>query len=274
MTLPPYSISAMPTEQVIGREGERDGIDVVIEQPETVDEIEDRREEEMDSLFQIRQARRREAAEREERRRLRREARQRGDTATLNRLQRESRQRAQGPADGVTLSSQLIVEHQNRNRDRRVSSVQYQAVGVARHDGTRIRAASVDSDNKPLLSSAASMAGTSRDSLSIHQHARDRSTASLQSVSSMESASTSGNGLDFRPGHGYEVISLEDGNATTAVDPAPNEPPPNYEAAQWGEAPPYESPMPATISAPQTRRASGIPAIRVSSTPSPILPPP
>ena len=41
MTLPAYSKSVRENEQVLGREGERDGIDVVLEQPETIDEEEE-----------------------------------------------------------------------------------------------------------------------------------------------------------------------------------------------------------------------------------------
>ncbi|KAF2785605.1 hypothetical protein K505DRAFT_6412, partial [Melanomma pulvis-pyrius CBS 109.77] len=83
MTLPAYSPAARENEQILGREGERGGIDTVLEFPETNDDEEQRREGEMESLYQIRLARRREAAEREERRQARREARARGDTAAL-----------------------------------------------------------------------------------------------------------------------------------------------------------------------------------------------
>jgi hypothetical protein len=279
MTLPPYTIAARPTEQVLGREGERAGIDLVIEQPETVDEEEERREEEMESLFQIRQARRQEAAEREERRQARREARLRGDSETLNRIQRESRLRAQRQTEGATLSAQMIAEHQGKSRDRRVSAVQYQDIGVARHDGSRIRAPSMESDNRPLLSSAASMAGTaasgSRQSLQLHQHGRDRSTTSFQSISTVGSNSSD----DARSGNDFEVISLDGGRtrshsaaapsiASVTAGTAPHEPPPNYDEQHWEDAPPYESPV--TRTNPQFPR---LPSIRVSSNISPILPP-
>ena len=70
MTLPPYSYSPKPTEQILGREGERAGMDIVAEFPGTADEEENRREDEMESLYQIRQARRQEIADSEEINRL------------------------------------------------------------------------------------------------------------------------------------------------------------------------------------------------------------
>src|SRR5204863_1941443 len=113
MTLPKYSPIPKPTEQVIGREGERDGMDIVVEFPETAEEEELQREEQMESLYQIRLARRREIAEREERRRERREARERGDWARLEELRRERRARAdsQGTSNGstTTLSAAALI---------------------------------------------------------------------------------------------------------------------------------------------------------------------
>lgn len=162
ITLPAYSRAPKDTEQVIGREGERAGMDTVVEFPETQDQEEARREDQMESLYQIRLARRREIAEREERRRERREARDRGDTARLEELRRESRQRASESATslngGVSVSAAtLIAEHQSRGRERRVSSVAYGALGEVRHDGTRLRANSNDSERGGLLSGAAPM---------------------------------------------------------------------------------------------------------------------
>ncbi|KAJ9627137.1 hypothetical protein H2203_003598 [Taxawa tesnikishii (nom. ined.)] len=83
MTLPSYSATPRAGEGVLGREGERAGMDTVVEFPETNDQEEARREEEMESLYQIRLRRREEAAERDERRRLRREARERGTMQSL-----------------------------------------------------------------------------------------------------------------------------------------------------------------------------------------------
>ncbi|KAF2088797.1 hypothetical protein K490DRAFT_55423 [Saccharata proteae CBS 121410] len=163
MTLPAYAPTARENERILAREGERAGIDVVLEFPESDNEEETRRNEEMESLYQIRVARRAEQAEREDRRRRRREARERGDMETLSRLRRESRmQRGGRGVDGQQSSAQLIAEHQAQvqARERRVSSVQYAALGVQRHDGTRLRANSTEDDNRPLLEGAASMADT------------------------------------------------------------------------------------------------------------------
>jgi hypothetical protein len=271
MTLPVYSPVARPTELVLGREGERAGVDMVLEHPETVDEEERRRDEEMDSLYQIRRARRQEAADREERRRQRREARELGDLPMLARLQVESRQQAEAVADGATVSGQLIAEHQNRNRERRVSSVQYFDVGVARHDGSRVRAMSFDSDNRPLLSSAASPAG--RDSISLSTHHRGLSSTSIRSMSSMDCG-----GLGD-PGNGdFEVILLDSRFRSPSMslaesDPARGavDPPPNYEHHRWGDAPPYETPVgPEGVS--RRSNIAVVPAIEITAALSPATP--
>lgn len=160
MTLPPYSQAPKETEQVIGREGERAGMDTVVEFPETVEEEEAVRNAEMESLYQIRQARRQEIEEREERRRQRREARERGDWQRLEELRREARQRnqpLQNVSTGNLTADVLIAEHQSRPKDRRVSSVAYAELGQVRHDGTRLRANSTESERGGLLSEAAPM---------------------------------------------------------------------------------------------------------------------
>jgi hypothetical protein len=166
MTLPVYSQSPKETEQVIGREGERAGMDTVVEFPEDPAEEEARREEEMESLYQIRQLRRQEVAEREQRRQERREARARGDWARLDELTQESRARAERARLGGTAANasstsvsaaSLLAEHQSRERDRKVSAVTYASLGHVRHDGTRVRANSEESERGALLSSAAPM---------------------------------------------------------------------------------------------------------------------
>ena len=53
MTLPAYNVDAGETEQVLGREGERGGIDVVIEHPESQVDAEALREQEMEALYQV-----------------------------------------------------------------------------------------------------------------------------------------------------------------------------------------------------------------------------
>lgn len=199
MTLPAYSSAPKPTEQVIGREGERGGMDVVAEYPETVEEEEGRRDEEMESLYQIRLARRQEIADREARRQARREARERGDFETLDRLRRESRARAHGESSGdlSVSAATMLAEHRSRGRERRVSAVAYGSVGLVRHDGTRLRSSSAhsaDSERGGLLEGAAPMAderpshsrATSRGSIfsSLRpSHDRTRSGSSALSIS-------------------------------------------------------------------------------------------
>lgn len=186
MTLPAYSATARASEKIIGREGERSGIDTVLEFPETLEEEEAQREEEMESLFQIRQARREQQAarrsdrvEREDRRRLRREARARGDTATVEDLRRQSRRaRYEAPTPGFAGGQNpevMMAEHQSRERGRRISSVAYAELGVARHDGSRVRSDSANSDNRPLLDSAAGMGGGSRSISALSSRPRSGS---------------------------------------------------------------------------------------------------
>ena len=50
MTLPAYAPTARDDERIIGREGERGGIDTVLEFPETAEDEEERRDNEMESL--------------------------------------------------------------------------------------------------------------------------------------------------------------------------------------------------------------------------------
>ncbi|KAM0133686.1 hypothetical protein ACHAP3_005813 [Botrytis cinerea] len=178
MTLPAYNMTPGQNEQVLGREGDRGGIDVVLEFPETIDEEESQREAEMEALYQVRLARRRENEEREERRRLRREARERGDHVALRELQSRPANTSTGPT-----VEELRAEHERikKERQRAVSSVAYGDLGVARHDGTRLRANSDESERQGLLGDAASMAASSR------YHRRDRSASSVLSIDTVNS---------------------------------------------------------------------------------------
>jgi hypothetical protein len=136
MTLPEYRpVAAADRERTIGREGERAGIDVVIEFPETIEEEEERREDHMQALYEIRLARQLERAV------------QRESNATIaNRQDRP-----------ISSTSSLLQTLQiAQERERRLSQVQYAEVGVARHDGTRVRPPSSDSD-RPLLEASATM---------------------------------------------------------------------------------------------------------------------
>lgn len=141
MTLPVYTADAQPTEKILGREGERGGIDTVVEFPETAEDEEARREEELESLYQIRAARRQERANRSERRQARREARSRGDATTLERLRSISRRGTSSstlPPSTERNAAAMLREHQARDRGRRISSVSYMDLGIARHDGSRV----------------------------------------------------------------------------------------------------------------------------------------
>ena len=280
MTLPAYSKSVRESEQVLGREGERGGIDIVVEQPETIDEEEERREEEMASLYQIRLQRRREIADRDARRQERREARARGDLVILERLRQESTLRAE--ERDISGATAMIAEHQSRSRDRRVSSVSYADLGVARHDGTRVRANSNESE-RPLLDSAASIGGSTirpwstNDSASFRAHQRGGSSSSIMSLSDTESEMNVPEVImpPFgRAGSDYEVVTMNQGHSRntsrnhtpvvsrsrassntgpvrpsvdTSVDVGdaqiPSADPPSYDSAGFEEAPPYTSPV-------------------------------
>ncbi|KAG5304516.1 hypothetical protein I7I50_11639 [Histoplasma capsulatum G186AR] len=224
MTLPTYSPVPKPTEQVIGREGERAGMDVVVEFPETAEEEESRREEQMESLYQIRLARRQEIAERERRRQERRDARERGDWERLEELRRESRARHRNASQSSAAPSAaaLIAEHQSRGREKRVTSVAYAEVGHVRHDGTRLRASSQESDSRPLLDG--------NSSLSSLSGSRPRAT----SGSSFFSNATSQSDNDTPRGS----ITL----AEADIGDSNIHQPPHYDQLDWGDAPAYRSP--------------------------------
>jgi hypothetical protein len=282
MTLPAYAPAARENEQVLGREGERGGIDTVVEFPEEVDEEEARREGEMESLYQIRLARRQEARDREERRQARREARQRGDYEALAEIRRRAEQAAE-----ESMSAMLIATHQTANRDRRVSSVQYGDLGVARHDGTRLRANSTDSDNRPLLDSAASFGSGGRErglsGATLHTHQRGLSASSLRSVSTGRASeeyefpeatnSHRSNSDDF------EVVSLSHPQSRSlsrvaTPNPVPGIEIPNEDAPAYEDPPIYESPVatraPQLPGAPQLPTLERLPSIQITPEPMPI----
>lgn len=161
ITLPAYRPDADNGEQVLGREGERDGVDVIVELP-TAEDAENLREEEMETLYQIRQTRRRQNQEREDRRRERQEAQQRGDQRALAQIRASTRAANEDHSlDELRANVGRIQE----NRNRSVSSVSYGELGVARHDGSRLRASSNDSERMGLLSDAASITLSDRKSV-------------------------------------------------------------------------------------------------------------
>jgi hypothetical protein len=182
ITLPAYRQAPSHEERVLGREGERDGIDVIVDLPTQEDE-EALREREMDTLYQIRLARRQELADRETRRQLRREAQERRDHAALATL----RTQAQGDnTREIVRGLRETVDRIKDNRQRSVSSVSYADLGVAHHDGSRLRANSSESERVGLLADVASMAATSRPGAQspAPSHTRGRSASSIVSIDS------------------------------------------------------------------------------------------
>ena len=296
MTLPAYNPTPHPHERLIAREGERAGVDTVIEFPETADEEEERREQDMESLYQIRQARRREINERHDRRRERQEAREAGDWARLEqlRLQSEARARARAGSSASAVSSttslpiaaanasSMLAEHHARNssRDRRISSVSYADLGLARHDGSRLRADSVESDHRPLLDSAASMGGDNRSASSIF-HLPTRRLDSHTRAASVESVMTIDSDLaDMTPQSSSEDRSGSSSGGGPPAIPTPgagtnSEPsPPIGEPPEYEDAPPYTSPVagrgePGVPRLPSLRVGQGLPMIEITgSTPA------
>lgn len=275
MTLPAYSAAARENERILAREGERGGMDNVIELPETNDEEERVREEEMESLYQIRLARRVEQADREARRQARRDARARGDVQALADLRR----RAEEAAD-LSVSQMLIAEHQSRqqSRDRRVSSVQYGDLGVARHDGTRLRANSTESDNRPLLDSAASISGQSyrsgaRTSDSHHRglsitsipHSFDSHASDEYDLADASRSNSRSNGTSDE----FEIVSLhpERSHSGSRI-PSPTLDIPREDAPAYEDPPNYESPI--TTRAPQLPNLERLPSIQVTTESTPV----
>lgn len=245
MTLPPYRLDAAQNEQVIGREGERDGIDVIVDLP-TEEEVEALRDEEMESMYQIRLARRQLIEEQQQRRVERQEARSRGDVAALADIR--SRTRA---ANNSTVIDDLRreMERAKENRNLSVSSVSYADVGLARHDGTRIRANSTESERVGLLSDAGTIAVSDNNRLS-QQHSRVMSESSVISMDSnfpspaltrsaeAPSEAMAGSspelveadlGDEAMPPPGYEDVSLVDDDDFQDRSVLPTrEPPPDY----------------------------------------------
>ncbi|KAE8373646.1 hypothetical protein BDV26DRAFT_296761 [Aspergillus bertholletiae] len=272
MTLPAYSSSPKPSEQVIAREGERGGMDVVVEFPETAEEEEERREELMESLYQIRQQRRQEIAEREFRREERRDARERGDYLRLEQLREESRARARGRfsgngSSGNFSSALTLAEARSRGRERRISSVSYAELGYVRHDGTRMRNTSPDepdTDSRPLLSNVDTMstetANRSSTSSLTNVHSRGESYSSAHSAETGESEHDILTPVQSHPASTHSMIPSSGEGDLGAL----HIPPPDYEQLDWGEAPPYESPVAERGTyPPQLRELTPLPTIQI-----------
>ncbi|KAL7939196.1 hypothetical protein V8C35DRAFT_285979 [Trichoderma chlorosporum] len=250
MTLPAYRQMASHNEQVLGREGERDGIDVIVDLP-TEEEVEALRDEEMESMYQIRLARRQMIEEQQQRRVERQEARRRGDTAALADLRARTR-----AANNSTAIEELRreMERAKENRNLSVSSVSYADVGLARHDGTRIRANSSESERIGLLSDSASIGMADVRS---QAHGRGMSVGSVVSMDSnfpspaltrsgdshtntpgqAQSEARAGSspelveadlGEEAMPPPGYEDVSLDDDDFQDRPLSQIHEPPPDY----------------------------------------------
>jgi hypothetical protein len=255
MTLPKYTNTANEGEQVLGRAGERDGVDTIIEMP-SAEQHEALRDEEMETMYQIRLARRQQNAEREERRRLTQEARERGDTVALQELR--ARRRAEGN-DTTTVDDLREAQSDIRTRrERAVSSVSYHDLGVARHDGSRIRANSTESERVGLLSDAASMALSTRSpsamsnrrvsdvgsivpdarSPSAHSHQRIPSVSSMLSLDDNGEMAPRSGATTPRLGGSYN--HMRTGSSPEIVTEADlgdsDMPPPNYEDVSLDDA--------------------------------------
>lgn len=236
ITLPAYSSSPNPTEQIIAREGERAGMDVVVEFPETAEEEESRREGMMESLYQIRLQRRREVNERNARRQARREAREQGNTGRVEQLRLESQARRRDRSATNTserTASMALREHRARSSDGRISRVNYASLGCVRHDGSRVRGNSAESDNRPLLDASAPLGG----------HSRGDSASSLASASSLSDVDTL-NPAPSHPQSARESMSGPSEGPDNGDVGAHSIPPPDYEHLDWGEAPAYDDRSP------------------------------
>lgn len=254
-------------------------MDMVVEYPETAEEQEARREEQMEALYQVRLQRRQEVAEREARRQERRDARARGDSARLGQIAQESRARSsrrrETSSSNTSLNAPAIIsEHQSRERGRRISTVSYGEIGHVRHDGSRLRADSHDSDHHPLLQNAA--INSSSPSLRDPSSRNSRVQSLASSIISASTANTEVDPLMLRPtstcGSGRPAWQAEESEDLGTLNIPP---PPDYDHLEWGNAPAYESPVRERIDDPQQiPQLSCLPSIHVNvnSPVSPITP--
>ncbi|TGZ81875.1 hypothetical protein EX30DRAFT_358609 [Ascodesmis nigricans] len=241
MTLPEYRpLPAPDRERTIGRAGERAGIDVVIEFPETEEEEEGRREEHMETMYQIRRARARE----------RELAREEADEAR--------RTEATNSTASLMAALQSVTE-----REARLSQVSYADIGIQRPDGSRVRP-SMDSD-RPLLANAANMG------MGGNANAHGRSLSNLSYAESIEAPERRRSDEIFNMGSARASMDHRNSNASSlhpstaagaSIRQVHNDsglpPAPDYEGADWGPPPEYTSPI-------ETRT----PIISRSNTPQP-----
>ncbi|KAL6876997.1 hypothetical protein J3F83DRAFT_727760 [Trichoderma novae-zelandiae] len=227
MTLPAYRQMASHNEQVLGREGERDGIDVIVDLP-TEEEVEALRDEEMESMYQIRLARRQMIEEQQQRRAAREEARRRGDSAALATIR--ARARAANNNNNTIEELRREMERAKENRNLSVSSVSYADVGLARHDGTRIRANSTDSERMGLLSDSASIGMADARSQAHNRGMSVSSVISMDSSFPSPALTRSGDSHTNTPGQAHSEARA--GSSPELVEADLGEepmPPPGYE---------------------------------------------
>lgn len=244
MTLPEYRAVPRPDQEVtIGREGERGGIDVVIEAPETADEEEQRREEHMQSLYEIRLARQLERA-------AERESAQNGGRGS-------ARSRGGNSSSATSLAAALAAIQE---RERRLSEVSYAEVGLARPDGTRVRMSSEtsDRDNLPLLDSGAPMGMENSIRSGRSSHGRTNSAISMESMG-LGSPERRRSDEIFRMGSARPSMDDRDSGL-----PDEGDRPPGYAGPDWGAPPEYDGPRGGGV---------GIPVVRIeTSSPDPFPP--
>lgn len=248
-------------------------MDVVVDFPTEEDE-EALREQEMNALYQLRATRRQQAQERENLRTQRREARERNDLSALA----DARSRARATTnsnDSMIHELRRDIDRAKENRQRSVSSVSYADLGVARHDGTRIRANSQESERMGLLTDAADMGQFPRSRAnSPMPHRRDRSVSSVASLDSdfpspaftrprgdsrpatpsrlSYGGTRAGSspelvesdlGVEAMPPPEYEDVPLDDNPAQRSTTPL-NEPPPDYPGPYRSHSQDSERPEP------------------------------
>lgn len=232
-------------------------MDVVVDLP-TEEGEEELREQEMNALYQLRATRRQQNEERERLRREREEARRRNDVAALADIRNRARAATNGN-NSLVEELRRDIDRAKDHRQRSVSSVSYADLGVARHDGTRIRAGSQESERMGLLSDPADMGlGLRSGANSPMPHHRNRSVSSVASLDSdfpspafsrprADSRPATPSRLSYgggRPGSSpelvesdlgveaipppeYEDVSLDDDTALRSTTPL-HEPPPDY----------------------------------------------
>jgi len=259
MTLPEYRAVPLPDrERTIGREGERGGIDVVVEAPETAEEEEERREEHMQALYEIRLARQLErAAERES-------AQNGGRGGNAARAAASPRNRGNSSASSLAATLAAVQE-----RERRLSEVSYAEIGVARSDGSRVRASSdvSDRDSLPLLDAGAPMG--MGDSIRSGRSSHIRTNSALSLTSTLDAPERRRSDEIFSMGSARPSLDNRDSIHDNVHDSVPSDRPPGYSGdLDWGAPPEY----PGIVE--DGRGDMGVPVLRVeTASPDPHRPP-